>query len=226
MSVSRGKAFPLDILTIAVLAGAIAITVAMYDRLPDPMPTHFDIEGRPNGWMTRCVGAWFVPVLSVGVVAVLRFGGLIMPSGWRERLAASPVRFISFAVAAALSGVHVLVLRASLSTRPRLDGGIWVLLGALFVSLGLVLPRTRRNPFFGVRTAFALASDENWARTQRVGGYSMTIGGMVALAAGLLGSPSVAIAAIIVSAIAPAVWSWMLARRGPGDTPPSISVNK
>ncbi len=118
-----------------------------------------------------------------------------------------------------MTGIHVLVLRASLSSAPRLGSAVWVLFGALFVALGLLLPRTRRNPFFGIRTAFALASDENWARTQRVGGYSMTLGGFVALVSGLLGAPAVAIAAVLVSAVAPARWSWVIARRGVGDVP-------
>ncbi len=221
MTDARRSALSFDLVTAIALAAAFALTAAVYARLPDPMPTHFDIEGRPNGWMPRPLGAWLVPVLTLGVVALTRFGARVMPPGWRDRLAASPVRFLSFALAATLLGAHGLVLCASLSPAPRLDGAIWVLLGVLFVAIGLVLPRTRRNPFFGVRTAFALASDENWARTQRFGGYAMTIGGGVALAAGALGSPTVAIAAIIVSGVAPALWSWLVARSGPGDIPPN-----
>ncbi|HEX7669319.1 MAG TPA: SdpI family protein, partial [Polyangiaceae bacterium] len=120
-----------------------------------------------------------------------------------------------------LSGTQVLVLRASLDTVPRMGAVMWVLLGAMFVVFGLVMPRTRRNPFFGLRTAFSLSSDENWARAQRAGGYSMTIGGIVAFAAGLLGSPGAALAAIVVSSLAPVIWSFTIARRGGDDAPGS-----
>jgi uncharacterized membrane protein len=82
-----------------------------------------------------------------------------------------------------------------------------------------VLPRTRRNPFFGVRTPFALASDENWARTHRVGGYAMTIGGVVVLFAGLAGLPRLAVIALIVTLVIPVLWSWRIARGGAGDVP-------
>jgi uncharacterized membrane protein len=215
----RQRAWTWDVLTLGVLAGSFALTAAVYQRLPDPMPTHFAIDGRPNGWMARAVGAWLEPMMAVAIVGLLRFGSRLMPPGWRARLDASPVQILALAVAGLLAGVHVLVLHAALSPSPRLGNAVWVLLGALFVILGLILPRTRRNPFFGVRTAFALSSDENWARTQRIGGYSMTIGGLVAIAAGLLGSPSIALAAILASALAPAVWSWIIARRGTGDIP-------
>ncbi len=209
----------LDVLTLGLFAASFAATLAVYGRLPDPMPTHFDMRGQPNGWMPRAVGAWLVPVLSLAVVALVRFGGRLLAPGWRDRLEASPVQAMALAIAALMTGIHVIVLRASLSSTPRLGSAVWVLLGGLFVVLGLLLPRTRRNPFFGIRTPFALASDENWARTQRVGGYSMTLGGFVALVSGLLGAPAVAIAAVLVSAAAPALWSWLIARKGVGDVP-------
>ncbi len=220
MSTAVRKSPVVDLFTLFVVLGAFAVTLLLYDRLPDPLPTHFDLNGRPNGWMPRAVGAWGVPALEVLVVALLRFGGYLLPQGWRERLEASPVRALALVTALLLTSVHVVVLRAALSPLPNLGSAIWVLLGAMFVVLGLLLPRTKRNPFFGVRTAFALASDENWARTNRVGGWAMVAGGVVALAAGLVGLPAVAVAAILASAIVPALWSWVLARRGTGDVPP------
>ena len=220
MSAAMRKSPVVDLLTLFAVLGAFAVTVLLYDRLPDPLPTHFDLNGRPNGWMPRAVGAWIVPAIEVLVVALLRFGGYLLPRGWRERLEASPVRALALVTALLMTSVHVVVLRASLSPLPNLGNAIWVLLGAVFIALGLLLPRTKRNPFFGVRTAFALASDENWAYTQRVGGWAMVGGGAVAIAAGLVGLPAVAVAAILVSAFVPAVWSWVLAKRGTGDVPP------
>jgi uncharacterized membrane protein len=219
MSAKSHNLSPLDFMTIAVLAATFVLTALVYDRLPDPMPTHFDLAGRPNGWMPRPLGAWLLPVLSPLVAALIRFGGRLMPSGWRERLEASPLRTVTLMSAALMAGLHVLVLQASLSPSHTLGGAIWVLLGGMFIALGLVLPRTRRNPFFGIRTAFTLASDENWARTHRVGGYAMTIGGVVVSFAGFAGMPRVAITALIVALVVPVFWSWRIARGGAGDVP-------
>jgi uncharacterized membrane protein len=220
MSTAVRRLSVVDLFTLFVVAGAFAVTALLYDRLPDPLPTHFDLSGRPNGWMPRAVGAWLVPALEVFVVALLRFAGYLLPQGWRARFEASPVRALALVTALLLTSVHVVVLRTALSPLPNLGNAIWVLLGALFVVLGVLLPRTKRNPLFGVRTAFALASDENWARTNLVGGWAMAAGGVITVAAGLVGLPAVAVAAIIVSAIVPMLWSWVLARRGTGDVPP------
>src|SRR5580704_5022717 len=39
----------------------------VWDQLPLRMATHFDINGQPNGWMTREVALWF----SLGLTAFL-----------------------------------------------------------------------------------------------------------------------------------------------------------
>jgi uncharacterized membrane protein len=220
MSAAVRKSPVVDLFTLFAVVGAFAVTALLYDQLPDPLAVHFDLSGRPNGWMPRAVGAWLLPGIELLVVALLRFGRYLLPRGWRERLDASPMPTVALVTAFMMTSVHVVVLRASLSPLPNLGNAIWVLLGALFVVLGVLMPRTRRNPFFGVRTAFALASDENWARTQRLGGWTMIAGGIVTIAAGLLGLPAVAVATILTSALVPAIWSWVLAKRGTGDVPP------
>jgi uncharacterized membrane protein len=202
----------IDLLTVSVLVVGVALTAIVYARLPDPMPTHFGVDGRPNGWMPRAVGAWIIPLVSVVVAGLARVGGSLMRGEWRERLEASPVRGLALASAVLLGSLQVLVLRAGLMPGHRLGGAVWVLLGLFFVAVGLLLPRTRRNPWFGVRTVWTLTSDENWARTHRVAGYSMTLGGLAAAVAGWFGSPAVALALVLTSALVPAMWSWRLGR--------------
>jgi uncharacterized membrane protein len=220
MSAAVRKSPVVDLFTMFAVLGAFVVTVLLYERLPDPLPIHFDLNGQPNGWTSRAVGAWLLPGIEVLVVVLLRFGGHLLGRGWRERLEASPVRMLALVTALMMTSVHVVVLRASLSALPHLGNVIWVLLGALFVALGVIMPHTRRNPFFGVRTPFALASDDNWARTHRVAGWTMVGGGIITIAAGLLGLPAVALTSILTSALVPAIWSWVLAKRGPGDVPP------
>jgi uncharacterized membrane protein len=104
-----------DAVTVGALLLTFALTAAVYARLPDPMPTHFAANGRPNGWMPRACGAWLVPFMNLGLAALLRFGAHLVPGDWRGRLEASPVRSVSAMTVIFLSVVHVLVLQAALS---------------------------------------------------------------------------------------------------------------
>jgi uncharacterized membrane protein len=208
---------PFDGLSFLVLAATLAVTSALYDSLPDPMPSHFGLSGAPDGWMPRATAAWLLPLAAAGVGAVSRLGPWIMPGPWRAELRASaaPLPILAFALVAMLCGVHLLVLRASREPSPRLDGGIWVLGGALLAVLGRVMPRTKRNRLVGFRTRWSLASDENWERAQRVGAYAFALGGAAVALLGGLGFPALAFAALLLTGAIPLVWSWTVARRAP-----------
>jgi uncharacterized membrane protein len=202
----------LDLLALGLVAASAVATAAVYDRLPDPMPTHFDVHGVPNGWMPRADGAFLLPAAGLLVWGLVRFGGRLLPGDWRERFEASPISAAGLLVGALLTAMQGLLIHAALQPVPRLSANLWWALGAFFMLLGLLIPRMRRNPWIGVRTPWTLASDENWARTHRFAGYTMTFGGAAAILAAMAGKPVLGLASILAGALAPAVYSWRIAR--------------
>ena len=206
-----------DGVAVLSLVCSAMMTVAVYERLPDPIATHFDLHGQPNGWMPRAMGAWFAPVFGLALWLFVRFVPKVLPASEKKRLPDGQLALVSSLTALFLMAVHALVLYVALVPGASLMRPVWLLLGAFFVALGLVLPRVKRNAFVGIRTAWTLTSDENWARSNRVGGYSMVVGGIGAALAGILGGATggvVAIAFLLGSALVPAVYSLVLARRG------------
>jgi len=202
----------LDRLALGFWGASILATAWVYPRLPDPMPTHFDAHSTPDGFMPRAAGAWLLPVIALLAWALVRFGHHLLRREWGERLKDSPRPSVALMIAGLLSALQGFVLRAALAPEPRLGNGIWAALGVFFVLLGQVMPRVRRNPFIGVRTAWALTSDENWARTHRFAGYTMTTGGLLSVAAALAGAPVLGLVFIVGGAVAPALYSWRLSR--------------
>jgi uncharacterized membrane protein len=206
----------MDMVSIGVIGLTSALTAAVYDRLPERMATHFDLEGNANGWMPRAMGAWFAPVFALGLWAFVRFVPRILPKTDRKRLGDASAPLVAALTVLFMAALHVLILYVAIVPGASLARAIWVVLGAFYIALGLVIPRIKRNPVMGVRTPWTLTSDENWARTQRVGGYSMVLGGVVAAVFGVLGGTAggvVALVAIFVSALVPAGYSLVLARR-------------
>jgi uncharacterized membrane protein len=205
-----------DLVSIGSLAASALATVAVYERLPDPIATHFDLEGRANGWMPRAVGAWFVPVFGLALWALVRFLPRVLPGADRKRLAGPLVALFAALTTVFMAAVHGLLLYVAVVPGATLTRSVWLLTGALFVAMGLVLPRVRRNPILGVRTAWTLTSDENWARTHRVAGYTMVLGGVCAAAAGTLGGAAggvVALSSLLAAGLVPVVYSLVIARR-------------
>ncbi|HET9830442.1 MAG TPA: SdpI family protein [Vicinamibacterales bacterium] len=61
-----------------------------------------------------------------------------------------------------------------------------VMLGLTFMAIGNLLPRTRPNIAFGVRTARTLTNTQLWLQVHRVGGYTTVGLGAAILIAGLV----------------------------------------
>lgn len=205
-----------DTAALGSLACSALATALLYGKLPDPIATHFDIHGTPNGWMPRPIGAWFMPVFGVAIWAFVRFAPRILPRSEKRRLAGPYVAFFAAATAIFLAFLHLVVLRVALVPGASVLRPVLVAMGAMFVAMGLVLPRVKRNPLVGVRTPWTLTSDENWARTQRVGGYAMVASGVASALFGAVGGEAgvvLALGVVLAGAIVPIVYSLLLARR-------------
>ena len=210
----KTRYFP-DVIAIAFMAFTAVATLLVYDHLPPTMATHFDLHGQANGWMQRVYGASVMPAAAFLLWAMLRFARVILPAPWRARVEGSPLSTLACVTGLFLSALHLLILEVALHGGSSLGRGLALLMGGMWIALALLLPRVRRNPLIGVRTAWSLTSDENWARTHRVASYTFAAGGVIALVEGLVGGSSataVALVAVVVSSLFPAVYSYVLAR--------------
>lgn len=205
-----------DVLALASIGGAAAASAALYAKLPAEVATHFDLHGTPNGWMSRPWAAAFTPAFALVLWALVRFAPRVLPRSDEKRIAPSLVALVASLTMVFLAALHVVILRSAIAPGVDVTRAAFLLVGPFFIALGLVLPRVKRNPIIGVRTAWTLRSDENWARTQRVGGYSMVAAGLVAMIAGGLGGTAgvvLAIAGLIVASVVPVVYSLVIARQ-------------
>jgi uncharacterized membrane protein len=204
-----------DVAALTLVVGTTLVSWKILPSLPPMMATHFDAFGNPNGYSSREFGAFLLPILALVIWAFVRFAMLAAPQSWRAKMSSAPMAAAATLTVAFLCGLHIAILHAALNGGSGLGRELALLLGGMWIALGVLLPRMRRNPVFGVRTAWTLSSDENWARTHRVASYTFLGGGVLCLGASLFGAPAavaVAIVTIVVSALIPAVYSWSIAR--------------
>ena len=194
-----------------------ALSLAVYTRLPDSLAVHFDLEGNPNGWMPRPVGAFFGPVFILLLAGLLRGVRRIDPREENYARFDRAYETIVASVLLLLLGTHLIVIATALGFRVPVGRLVPALVGGLFVATGNVMPQMRPNWWFGVRTPWTLSNDRVWTRTHRLAGYSMTGAGIVMILSGFvfpvrLGAPIV-VGAAVASVLAPAVYSYLTWRR-------------
>ena len=93
-------------------------------------------------------------------------------------------RFIVFIVA--LHGLVILQLTEAAWIQAWAPLLIFVLVGALLVSVGNLLPTTRPNVLVGIRTSRSLRSRPFWMEINRVGGYVTVALGLVMIVAAVV----------------------------------------
>jgi uncharacterized membrane protein len=190
-----------------LVVGSLGLSAALYGRLPDAMPTHFDLAGHADGFVAKPLGPFVLPLIGLAAYA-------ISSAVVRRQRPSAPLYIVSTALAALFLAVNAVVLRAALDSTT--DVARWVLIASsLFVAvLGNYLGKLRRNRWIGIRTPWTLADDEVWLRTHRLGSWMFVAGGGLALLVALAGAPAaVVLGVLLISTLIPAAASYAIARR-------------
>jgi uncharacterized membrane protein len=192
-----------------LVAACFALTAAVYTRLPDPMPTHFDLAGHADGFSAKPLGPFTLPIVALATWAVT----LWAPGIPRER-AARALGVIPIAVAAMMLFLVAVTLRLAMGTAFDL---VRVLVAGVSLYLavrGNYLGRVPRNWLIGIRTPWTLADDEVWQRTNRLAGWLFVLGGPLAFVAAVAGAPlPIAIAPLAAATLVATVYSFVVYRR-------------
>src|SRR5688500_13146455 len=78
-----GKNKTLWLLSAAIVALAFVLSIALYDRLPDPLPTHWGLSGEPDGFTAKPWGAFVLPVLLAALAVFFALLPVLSPEGYR-----------------------------------------------------------------------------------------------------------------------------------------------
>lgn len=166
---------------IFIAAAAFALSAWAYPRMPEVVPTHWNAQGQVNGYGSRNVGAFLLPVMMLGVSVLL----LIIPE--IDPLKANIQKFRGMyngfivVFSAFFLYMHVLTTLASLGVALNMTQLMLPGMGLLFIYAGFLLDKAKPNWFIGIRTPWTLSSPTVWEKTHHLGGWMFKIAGAAAL---------------------------------------------
>ena len=88
-------------------------------------------------------------------------------------------------------------------------------MGILFIAIGLMLRKAKRNFFIGIRTPWTLSSDSVWDKTHQLGSILFMVSGAFAIIGGIFGGMTafwLMFAPLIGSTIFLVIYSYVLYR--------------
>jgi uncharacterized membrane protein len=89
-------------------------------------------------------------------------------------------------------------------------------LGVLFIFVGYMLRKAKRNFFIGIRTPWTLSSDRVWDETHRIGAILFTLSGILALLGSFFGGSTAFVMLMVPllgSTLFLVIYSYVLYRR-------------
>lgn len=195
---------------------AFAASALAWPRLPDQVPVHWNLAGDADRYGSRFEGVLLMPLMMLLTWAAMRFLPKIDPRRANYARMEGTYEFVITLTLLAMLAMHGVIVAAALGHAVPMDRVIPVLVGALFVAMGNVLPRAKPNWWFGVRTPWTLSSEQVWRRTHRVAGYTMVTAGLVLAATALTSSLPVRFALLVaaaIGAVVPVVYSYLAWRK-------------
>ena len=178
---------PLTILLqVIFLTAPFLLVFALWARFPENVATHWDIHGRPNGWMPRAAGLLLMPLINIGFCAT--FSALpYLDARLRKQTESNESTrkvmltfrltfnaffcFLSFLIPLAALGVRFDISRVIMN-------GCLI----LFMILGNFMGNLRPNFVAGIRTPWTLKDPEVWRSTNRLCGHLFFWGSLALLA--------------------------------------------
>lgn len=199
------------ILTSVVTLIPIVIGLLLWSQLPDTIPTHFGMDGTPNGWSSKGFTVFGLPLFLLGVHLLCVAATTQDPKydNMSDKLFAlvlwiCPVTSL-LVVAACYS--------AALGYEMNMSKYVMFGMGVLFMVIGNYLPKCKQNYTMGIKIPWTLDDEENWNKTHRLAGFLWVAGGILISINAFLGWQWLFFVIVAVMAFMPIIYSFLYYRK-------------
>ena len=194
------------IITSLMLLIPVIVGLLLWDQLPDPMPSHWDIHGEVDGWSSKTTTVFGFPALMLALQWVCLFACTADP----KRANYNPKMLkMSLWVCPCIGLILcTMVYSAALGREVPIERIMPVIFGVMFIVIGNWLPKCQQTYTMGIKLPWTLASEENWNATHRFGGKVWFFGGIFSILSAFIGNFRILIAILAAMVILPTVYSY------------------
>ena len=191
---------------IPILAGLL-----LWDRLPEQVPSHWGIDGQVDGWSSKPMAVFLMPLILLVVHWLCVLASCADPKNKTYHpKAIHLVLWICPGLSLIISAFSYTVALGHTVNVPVI---MCLLVGLMFLIIGNLLPKMRQSYTLGIKLPWTLHDEENWNKTHRFGGKLWVAGGVCILATAFLGSFWILLTVLVVMVAAPTLYSYLLYRK-------------
>lgn len=162
------------------------IIVLTLPFLPDSIPGHYDINGNIDRWGSK-YEQLILPVFTIAFGFFMRLTAKL--SAKKDNNASNEKVMIIIGLSSVilfnimcyifLYKAYFAAVGADEPIKADIFQIMFIVMGLLLCFTGNIMPKSRRNSIVGLRTKWSMANDDVWFKSQRFGGITIIISGMI-----------------------------------------------
>lgn len=173
-----------DYLSIAAIIAMFITALIVWQHVPDSLPVHWNAAGEVDRYGGKFEGLLLLPLMAIGTYLLVYFLPKIDPK--RKDQDPMLLSFIRLITTLLLTVIYFATVAIALEYDIAIPRVMTFAIGIMFLLFGNIMPKVQSNWFIGIRTPWTLQSEHSWFMTHRLGGWGMTIGGLVLVLTSLL----------------------------------------
>ena len=195
------------VITTLIMLLPMLVGLLLWNKLPDQIPTHWDINGEIDGWSSKAFAVFGFPCLLLAVHWLCMFASCADPKSknYHHKMIAL-VLWICPVLGLVLNSI---VYATALGYQLSVEIIMPLLTGLMFIIVGNLLPKCRQSYTMGIKLPWTLHNEENWNKTHRFGGKVWVAGGVITMATAFVGSFWLLMGVLVVMVAAPTLYSYL-----------------
>jgi uncharacterized membrane protein len=174
---------------IVLFAVAILYSLYMAAHLPDVVPTHWGINGKPDAYGSKWINLLIMPGVLLVLAGLTYVLPIISPQKFRMQPFEETYGVVFFFVSLMMLAIHVVIVQASVNAGFDMNRVLMAVIFGFFAVIGNMMGRVKRNFFMGIRTPWTIADERVWHSTHRFAARLWLVGGAAGAIAALAGAP-------------------------------------
>lgn len=185
----------------------IALSVLLYNDLPDQIAVHFDNAGNPDNYLPKALAAFGLPLLLAAINLYSHFRVTADP---KVKNSAASLRMLAkWLVPVASLIIMPITLFTAMGKQVPVVMIVTAMVGLAVAISGNYLPKCKRNYTIGIKLPWTLDDEENWNHTHRFSGFVWAAGGILIIIGAFLEIPYLTIAVAACLIVLPIGYSYL-----------------
>ena len=205
------KYLKMMIITSIVILLPIVAGLILWNRFPEEVPIHFNMQGEPDGWGSKTTTVFLMPLLLLAFHWICVFVTTLDPKN--KNITDKNMNLVLWIIPVLSVFESGLVYSYALGSKIDINIILPIFFGIGFIIIGNFIPKCKQNYTLGIKIPWTLESEENWNYTHRLAGKTWFFGGIMIIALSFLKNVWIFMAITIIMVMIPVIGSYLFHKK-------------